>query len=125
MNNIDEKLSNWMEETLNKEVWFIKPRYSVPKHNDSIRVGVLSTFGYDFSSIALGHLSIYHAINRDSDCPGTADRIMVYNPIADESGTILPNLKLSKKLTTLERRIPLDNLDVIFVSLTSTDAVGA
>lgn len=117
-------LSKWMDSILTKEKWFVEPRYNVPKNTqDAISIGILSPFGYDFSTIALGPLSIYHAINRDSNCPGIADRILVYDPIADENGNIFTDLELEENLTTFERRIPLNKLDLICISLTGTDAI--
>lgn len=127
MNDINKKdlnnLSTWMDSILEKEKWFVEPKYHVPKKDDSISVGILSPFLYDFSTIALGPLSIYHAINREPDCPGIADRIFVYDPIADKNGDILPDLQLQEELRTFERHIPLSKLDLICVSLTNTDAI--
>ena len=102
---------------------FVEPRYHLPKTQDAISVGILSPFSYDFSTISLGPLSIYHAINRDSNCPGIADRIFTYDPLLDESGNILSNLELQQKLPTFEKRIPLNKLNLICISLTNTDAV--
>lgn len=117
-------LSKWMDSILAKEKWFVEPRYNVPKSTqDTISVGVLSPFCYDFSTIALGSLSIYHSINRDPNCPGIADRILVYDPITDENYNIFTNLKLEENLKTLERRIPLNKLDLICISLTGTDSI--
>ena len=81
MNVTKNDLSIWMDNTIKKEKWFVEPKFHVNKNdNKTMSVGILSPFSYDFSTIALGPLSIYHAINRDEDCPGIADRIFIYDP---------------------------------------------
>lgn len=120
----DKDIYTWINKTLKKEKWFVEPRYYVPKSkNDTLSIGILSPFCYDFSTVALGPLSIYHAINRNPNCPGIADRIFVYDPIADENGDIIPDLNLKENLKTFERQIPLNELDLICISLTNTDAI--
>ncbi len=124
--SIDEsgaKLRKWMRDTVAKEVWFVEPPHHVPKPNDAIAVGIMSHFGYSFSMVALGHLSLYHRVNRAADCPGIADRVFVYDPLAGPDGQLAPDLALDGPLTTLERQIPLHDLQLICISLTNPDAV--
>jgi len=118
-----DPLHQWMRDILAKEVWFVDPPHHVPKPNDAVAVGVLSHFGYSFSMVALGHLSLYHRLNRDPECPAIADRVFVYDPLAGPDGELAPDLTLSRPLTTLERKIPLCDLDLVCISLTNPDAV--
>ncbi|MCP5233475.1 MAG: radical SAM protein [Zoogloeaceae bacterium] len=118
-----EDLRDWMRETMAREQWFVDPPHHVAKPETAIDVGILSHFTYKFSLVALGHLSLYHRINRRADCPGIADRVFVYDPLATEEGLIQPDLVLNAPLATLERQIPLHRLQLICISLTNPDAI--
>src|SRR5271166_2689429 len=117
------KLHRWMRVTVAKEVWLVDPPHHVPKHARAISVGMLSHFNYQFSMVALGHLALYHRVNRDAACPGIADRVFVYDPLAGDDGQLAPDLALDSPLTTFERQIPLHALQLICVSLTNPDAI--
>lgn len=118
-----DRIHAWLDETARREVWFVDPSHHVPKAADALNVGVLSHFGYQFSMIALGHLALYHQVNRDPDCPAIADRIHVYEPLFGANGRLRPGLALTAPLSTFERRIPLKALDLICVSLTNADEI--
>jgi radical SAM superfamily enzyme YgiQ (UPF0313 family) len=120
--NLDAEIAQWSHDTTAKEVWYVEPAHHVPKVEDAVDVAIVSHFTYEFSMVALGHMSLYHRINRDGACPGVADRIFVYQPLADENGRLKPNLALSNPLRTFERRIPLKDIPLICVSLTNPDA---
>jgi radical SAM superfamily enzyme YgiQ (UPF0313 family) len=117
------RLERWMTEILAKERWFVEPPHHVPKVADAVSVGILSHFMHEFTMVALGGMSLFHRINRDPDCPGVADRVFVYDPLAATTGQLAPGVKLDRPLTTLERRLPLRDLELICVSLTNPDAV--
>jgi radical SAM superfamily enzyme YgiQ (UPF0313 family) len=89
--------------------------------HDAVDVAIISPFAYGFTMVALGHLAIYHRINRDRDCPGIADRVFVYEPLADESFLLRPSIELEAHLPTFERRIPLRDTRLICISLTNPD----
>lgn len=118
------EISEYLRNTLKQEKWFIDPPHHVKKRNKNpIAIGVISQHTYQFSTVALGYLSIYHSINRDPNCPGIADRVCVYDPISSKDGLIHPGIQLDQPLVTLERQIPLKDLDLICLSLTNSDAV--
>jgi radical SAM superfamily enzyme YgiQ (UPF0313 family) len=117
------ELKAWMRATADKERWFVDPPRHVAKAEGAVAIGMLSHFTYAFSMMALGNLSLYHQINRDADCPGIADRIFVYDPLADENGHLVPDCAPDAALMTFERHIPLHELQLICVSLTNADAV--
>lgn len=117
-------LVSWNRTVFEKEVWFDKLKHHIPKTTTSINVGVLSPFAYQFSCIALGHLSIYHHLNQNPSCPAIADRVFVYDPLSDSSNfKLIPNITLDKNLTSFERSIPLKDLDVICISLTTPENI--
>lgn len=119
----DREILSWMNTVKKNEKWFVSPKYNVPKGTDTVSIGILSHFGYYYSSIALGISSIYHSINRDVECHGIADRVFIYDPIANKDGFTTDDVLLENPLFTLERNIPLNKLDLICVSLTDTDAI--
>jgi len=120
----DGSIQSYLRDLVAQEKWFVQPFHHVQKRvEDPISVGVMSHHGYAFSSIALGHLSLYHKVNRDANCPGIADRICVYEPISSQNGSIKPGIELVEPLVTMERQIPLHTLDLICVSLTNPDAI--
>ncbi|MDJ0643011.1 MAG: radical SAM protein [Erythrobacter sp.] len=116
-------LERWKRDKLAKEVWFVSPPHHVEKATDAVNVGVVSHFGYEFTMVALGGMSLYHAINRDADLSAVCDRIFIYDLLASETGELAPNVKLEQPLSTFERSIPLNELDLLAVSLTNADAV--
>ena len=119
-----EKLISWMNDIKDKEEWFVEPKYNLPKKNNPIAVGIMTHFGYYYSSVALGPLAIYHSINRDATCPGIADRVFIYEPIANSDGFTSSDVVLDSPLVTFERNIPLQQLDLLCVSLTDSDAIS-
>ena len=118
-----ETLPEWLTATARNELWFVDPPHHVPKSPDALNVGILSHFRYSFCMIALGSLAIYHRLNRERTCHAVADRVFAYDPILDAEGRIRPDLSLDSPLPTMERQIPLCDLDLICVSLTNPDAV--
>lgn len=118
-----EEIVSWINEIKEKEKWFVEPKYYYPKEGDAISVGMLTHFGYSFTSVALGALAIYHSINRDVNCHGIADRVFIYDPIANSDGFTSVDADLEGNLITFERNIPLDQLDLICISLTDSDAI--
>lgn len=118
-----DDVERWMRKTSNRERWFVSPSHHVPKAADATSVGILTHFAYSFSVVALGHLSLYHRLNRDPACRAIADRIFAYEPLTGPDGQLAADLEIDRPLTTFERQIVLDDLSLICVSLTNPDAV--
>ena len=119
-----KNICSWMNEIKENEEWFVEPKYFLSKKENPVSVGIMTHFGYYFSSVALGSLAIYHSINRDINCQGIADRIFIYDPIANEDGFTSFNIELDDTLITFERNIPINQLDLLCVSLTDSDAIS-
>lgn len=116
-------LKKWQSELFSSELWFEYPKHYVNKINNDINVCILSPFNYNFSTIALGHLSIYHFINRDSTCPAISDRVFAYDLLLDNNFTLKTNLSIDEPLTSFERQIPLNEFDLICISITTPENI--
>ena len=119
----EAEIDSWIERTLARERWFVEPAPHVPKADESVAVACLSPLAYNFAMMSLGLMAIYHRINRDPHCPAIADRVFLYEPLAEDGMHPRPHLSLGTPLATMERRLPLHGMDLICVSLTTADAI--